>query len=144
MSFRRIARPLLFAAWTFVAGSPASAQACGDPAAAESVSALTYAQATAYGPIQPSACAKIAKDGAAGCHRLVAQVALCRIELWTPAFRAGTAACGAAGNERSLCRSNYRGALEDLRSDVESDADAQHALCDDLAADFLALCLGEL
>jgi hypothetical protein len=144
MSFRRIAMSLLSATSLLVAADFAAAQACGDPAVAEPVSELIYAQGAAFGQIEPSACAKIARGGAAGCHRMVAQVALCRLDLWMPAFRAGTAACRAAGRDPSFCRSNYGGALEDLRRVVESDADAQHALCDDFAADFLARCLGEL
>jgi hypothetical protein len=141
MQFGWIAGSLLLAAALLARADRAGAQPCGNLAtAAASTSEAIFDHVAEYGPIEPAACAKAAKGGAAICHRTVAAVAACTVNQSGGVFRMGAVACRGDGGNPSVCSANSREMLAEVRRAVGAEAAAQHAKCDDLAADFLEDC----
>jgi hypothetical protein len=142
MTLRWIVGSLLLAGALLAGADRAAAQPCGNLAtAAANASEAIFDHVAEYGPIEPAACAKAAKGGASVCHRTVATVAACTVNHSGGVFRMGAVACRGDGGNPSVCSANYREMLAEVRSAVGAEAAAQHAKCDDLAADFLGDCL---
>jgi hypothetical protein len=141
MTLRWIVGSLLLAGALLAGADRAAAQPCGNLAtAAAYASEAIFDHVAEYGPIEPAACAKAAKGGASVCHRTVATVAACTVNHSGGVFRMGAVACRGDGGNPSVCSANYREMLAEVRSAVGAEAAAQHAKCDDLAADFLGDC----
>jgi hypothetical protein len=70
-------------------------------------------------------------------------VVSCTINRSTGVFRTGNLACRAAG-DASACSAQHRALIEQIVNATEVVADQQHALCDDLAEEFLGDCLAAL
>jgi hypothetical protein len=143
MSFRWIAGSLLFAASMFLAADRAAAQACGNLAVAETFSDAMYGYADDFLISDAATCEQVAKAGAKACHRIVAQVTSCTINRSALSFRVGNIACRDNGDP-AACSAQHRALLEQIVSATELVADQQHALCEELAEDFLGDCLAAL